>query len=338
VPNATLVLQLDTRAKGAQAAVARLSYPQKLLLLQAHGMHAAAAELAAAHANDRFYDGAGGGGAPAVGAQSAAGGSTAGLSDEELQAAAFLQRLRDKPGQNQQQQRQAGGYERLLGANHATTLTLPASARLEVGKMKTATGVEVVANGHRHRVLAQLASTLAAAGANTTIRSNSNSSGAAAAPASSEDAPAATVGAAALTVLGSFAALPLPDMVVRVGYVRAHRLMGRARFHCISGCSCQPVVVDGSTRQQQQQPSAAKQQRQRLLHWRAHASVELHVSQSPACQVGVTLLPDIRRRDAIRRHFKLTGVMVSQAVQHPPSPGGGQHAAAYHHFLHPDDA
>lgn len=44
-PNASLVLRLDTRSKGATRAVPQLTTPQKVQLLQRHGMFRAATEL-----------------------------------------------------------------------------------------------------------------------------------------------------------------------------------------------------------------------------------------------------------------------------------------------------
>jgi hypothetical protein len=36
-----------------------------------------------------------------------------------------------------------------------------------------------------------------------------------------------------------------PDMIIWVGYVKSWRHMGSATISCISGCHCQPSVVDG---------------------------------------------------------------------------------------------
>jgi hypothetical protein len=44
-PNASLVLHLDTRSKGADRAVPQLTTPQKVQLLQRHGMFREATEL-----------------------------------------------------------------------------------------------------------------------------------------------------------------------------------------------------------------------------------------------------------------------------------------------------
>lgn len=44
-PNASLVLRLDTRSKGATRAVPQLTTPQKVQLLQRHGMFREATEL-----------------------------------------------------------------------------------------------------------------------------------------------------------------------------------------------------------------------------------------------------------------------------------------------------
>jgi hypothetical protein len=102
-------------------------------------------------------------------------------------------------------------------------------------------------------------------------------------------------------------------MVIMVGYLKSNGRMGRAKISCISGCSCQPVTVDGYH----------KHHHQRL------ATARVYVTQSPECHIGVQVLP---KTSSGHHKFKVTGVMLAHAVDYR-SPGS-EHAHQY--FLHPE--
>jgi len=346
VPNATLVLQLDTRSKGATAAVPRLTTGQKVHLLQRHGLFAAAADLLTAQGAAAMPPIS----VPAAAAEAAASaqiwqgnGVEAAMAEAERQAATAAVQLRlgqVKPYVNS---------ERLVGANPYSALKLPQEARLEVGATKTATGIEVILPGGRRltetpqklgaAAPASAAATeaeeqhhpssraLRSAGSSPVIpppydtiylkpKADVASSSGSTAPAnsssnsSSSSAAPGTVGA---SIFSEYSFLPHPNMMVLVGYLKSHRLMGRARIFCMSGCSCKEVVVDGWHPHQHNRLAAAK----------------LRVTQSTECLIGVQVLPETSTG---HHKFKVTSVMVSQSVHYRTA----ESEWAHQYFLHPE--
>lgn len=87
------------------------------------------------------------------------------------------------------------------------------------------------------------------------------------------------------------------NMLVWIGYLQSHHMMGRARMYCISGCTCQELVVDAWHNQ-------AKSQTQ---------MVKLRTTQSSECLVGVEVLEGT---SSARHKFKVTGVVVSRAAEY----------------------
>lgn len=227
-----------------------------------------------------------------------------------------------------------------MGANPYSALQLPQEARLEVGKTQTGTGVEVILPskvGHRRRLQQQqqLESTaddvpssssdgsgraLRAAAANPLLvpppydalylKPAGGGAGASKPSNSSSGGAPGTVGA---SIFSEYSLRPQPNMVVMVGYLKGPHMMGRARISCISGCSCSPLTVDGLHAQPQMRLATAK----------------LHVTQSPECLIKVQVLP---QSSSGHHKFKVTGLLVSQAV-HYTSPDSEW---AHQYFLHPD--
>uniref|UniRef100_A0A383WNE5 SGNH hydrolase-type esterase domain-containing protein n=1 Tax=Tetradesmus obliquus TaxID=3088 RepID=A0A383WNE5_TETOB len=88
-----------------------------------------------------------------------------------------------------------------------------------------------------------------------------------------------------------------PDMIIWLGYVKSWRHMGSATLSCISGCTCQPAVVDGLHGEGNTQQHMAK----------------LFATQAEECIVEVKINPWTRSKD---HKFKVTGVMVSRYVHY----------------------
>lgn len=345
MPNATLVLQLDTRSKGATQAAAQLTTAQKVKLLQRHSMFAAAADLLTADggppvpivqipvptaeqaANMKIW-------AQGKGVESA-------LAEAERQAAEAAIQLRlgqVKPYVNS---------ERIVGANPYSALQLPPEARLEVGKTQTGTGVEVILPSKVGRRLQQQEQGAGAANASSSSSSNgggsgsrllqsasnpllvpppydavylkpntgssTSSTGAAASKPANSSGNNSGMGTVGASIFSEYSLRAQPNMVVMVGYLKGPRHMARARITCMSGCSCKSLTVDG---------------------WHAHAhmrlaTAKLHVTQSPECLIGVQVLPE---SSSGHHKFKVTGVMVAQSV-HYRSP---ESEWAHQYFLHPD--
>ena len=283
------------------------------------------------------------------------------VAEAERQAAAAAVQLRlgqAKPFVNS---------ERVVGVNPYSTLQLPREAQLEVGKTQTATGVEVVLPGQVGRRLQQQQQRLeqqqlrsmsdagaspqaaAAAWAVAPVVTSSSSSSSSSSrvlasatnplvtttpdgalylrPSSSSSSSSSTLpgansstasaaaapGTVGASIFGEYSFRPQPSMVLLIGYVKSHRLMGRARVSCISGCSCKAVTVDGWH----------ASQHQRL------ATVKLHVTQSPKCEIGVQVLPE---PSSGHHKFKVTGMLLAQAVHYR----GPEGQWAHQYVLHPE--
>jgi hypothetical protein len=345
-----LELQLDTRAASPQA-IPQLTIQQRVHILKQHGMIAAASQLQASLAHMRL--------APTTqptaavpGQLVAAGdGMQAALQEAQRQAAAAAQMLQSgQLQQQQQQQQQFGARERLIGGQ-GVGFQLPADAR-EVAASTTATGVEVVISSKPGRKLTQKPlenpAEQAAAASGFSSRHNSTSAAFSSGSSSSSSSRLLLGETAALTIppptdavylkpgsdssilttLGAKAnSLAQADMLVWIGYQRSHRMMGKARLHCISGCVCQDVVVDAW-------------HKAKVSHM---AMAKLRVTQHAECRIGVEVL---QQSSSGHHKFKVAAVMVSRAVEYQRSTavahssgtsevaGGGAAAAA----VHPDVA
>jgi hypothetical protein len=262
----------------------------------------------------------------------AADGLQAALQESQRQAAAAAQMMQS--GQLQQQQ-QFGSRERLIGGGgQGSGFQLPADVR-QVAASTTATGIEVVVNQPGKKLMLQAAAAVAAANAaggfappagssdtstaSSSSSSSSSSSTSAASNVSNSSSSTMLLGAAAplvippptdavhlkpgsgssvLTALGAKAnSLAQADMLVWIGYQKSHRMMGKARLHCISGCVCQDVIVDAWH-------SA------RVSHL---AMAKLRVTQHKECRVGVEVL---QQSSSGHHKFKVAAVMVSRAVEY----------------------
>jgi hypothetical protein len=237
----------------------------------------------------------------------AADGMQAVLQEAQRQAAAAAQML-----QSGQLQQQFAGKERLVGGQGGG-FVLPADAR-QVAASTTATGIEVVVNHAGRKLLLQAAAAARSSsdrGGRSSLAANSSSSrqllGAASALVIPPPADALHLKPGAdssvLTALGSKAnSLAQADMLVWIGYQKSHRMMGKARLHCTSGCVCRDVIVDAW--------HAAK-----VSHM---AMAKLRVTQHEACRIGVEVLG---QSSSGHHKFRVAALMVSRAVEYHSNAG-----------------